>query len=52
LASFKIPKYFIFLKPDQVFPLTITGKVQKFIMREQSVKILKLDGIKDAFQTV
>lgn len=52
LANFKIPKYFHFLKADESFPLTVTGKVQKYIMREQSVKILNLEGVKDVFQAV
>ncbi|OQV14640.1 Acyl-CoA synthetase family member 2, mitochondrial [Hypsibius exemplaris] len=50
LANFKVPKYFIFLSPEESFPLTVTGKVQKFLMREESVKKLKLEGVMDAFE--
>lgn len=40
IAHFKIPRY-IFLVDD--FPMTITGKVQKFKMREQTVERLGLN---------
>jgi fatty-acyl-CoA synthase len=39
LAHFKIPCYVKFV--DE-FPMTVTGKVQKFIMREQTTEALKL----------
>ncbi len=42
LAHFKVPRYVIFV--DE-FPMTITGKVQKFKMREDSVERL---GLHDA----
>jgi fatty-acyl-CoA synthase len=42
LARFKVPRYVIFV--DE-FPMTITGKVQKFKMREASVERL---GLHDA----
>jgi fatty-acyl-CoA synthase len=42
LAHFKVPRYVIFV--DE-FPMTITGKVQKFKMREASVERL---GLQDA----
>jgi fatty-acyl-CoA synthase len=42
LAHFKVPRYVIFV--DE-FPMTITGKVQKFKMREASVERL---GLHDA----
>ena len=32
IAHFKIPKYIKFV---EAFPMTVTGKVQKFVMREQ-----------------
>ncbi|MEE4161037.1 MAG: AMP-binding protein [Woeseiaceae bacterium] len=41
LAHFKIPYYIKFV--DE-FPMTVTGKVQKFIMREQMEEELKLAG--------
>ena len=40
LARYKIPHYILFVDD---FPKTVTGKVQKFIMREQSVEILGLE---------
>jgi fatty-acyl-CoA synthase len=42
MAHFKVPRYVIFV--DE-FPMTITGKVQKFKMREASVEQL---GLQDA----
>jgi fatty-acyl-CoA synthase len=39
MAHFKVPRYVMFV--DQ-FPMTITGKVQKFKMREESVEELGL----------
>jgi fatty-acyl-CoA synthase len=41
IAHFKIPRYVKFV--DE-FPLTVTGKVQKFKMREQAVVELGLEG--------
>jgi len=42
LAHFKIPRYVMFV--DE-FPMTVTGKVQKFKMREDSITAL---GLEDA----
>ncbi len=39
IASFKIPRYWKFV---DAFPMTVTGKIQKFIMREQSIEELGL----------
>ena len=39
IAHFKVPRYFKFV---DAFPMTVTGKVQKFIMRQQSVEELGL----------
>jgi fatty-acyl-CoA synthase len=41
LAHYKVPRYVMFV--DE-FPMTITGKVQKFKMREESVASLDLAG--------
>jgi len=41
IAHFKIPRYILFV--DE-FPMTITGKVQKFKMREQTISRLGLEG--------
>lgn len=40
IAKYKIPKYIKFVES---FPLTVTGKVQKFRMREISIQELKLE---------
>ncbi|XP_025086706.1 acyl-CoA synthetase family member 2, mitochondrial-like, partial [Pomacea canaliculata] len=42
LARFKVPRYFLFV--DE-FPMTVSGKIQKFKMREKSMKLLKLDHL-------
>lgn len=39
MAYFKIPRYWVF---KDKFPLTVTGKVQKFIMKDISIKELGL----------
>ncbi|MQA87556.1 MAG: AMP-binding protein [Streptosporangiales bacterium] len=41
LAHFKIPRYVRF---TEEFPMTVTGKIQKFKMREQSIKELGLES--------
>ncbi|MEB3841317.1 fatty acid CoA ligase family protein [Pseudomonas guariconensis] len=38
IAHFKVPRYFRFVEE---FPMTVTGKVQKFRMREISIEALK-----------
>ena len=40
IANFKVPKYVQFV---DAFPLTPTGKIQKFKLREQAIKELHLD---------
>lgn len=39
IAGFKVPKYVKFVDS---FPTTVTGKVQKFVMREMATKEMKL----------
>ncbi|WP_447556279.1 AMP-binding protein [Vreelandella sp. EE22] len=41
ITHFKIPRYFKFVEE---FPMTVTGKIQKFKMREISTQELGLDG--------
>src|ERR687889_801673 len=41
LAHFKVPRYVLFV--DE-FPMTVTGKVQKYLMREESVRRLGLEA--------
>jgi fatty-acyl-CoA synthase len=41
IAAFKIPKY---VKIVDSFPMTVTGKIQKFKMREASTRELGLEG--------
>jgi fatty-acyl-CoA synthase len=45
IASYKIPRYW---KLVESFPMTVTGKVQKFRMREMAVAELGLDEIDTA----
>ena len=45
IAHFKIPRYIRFVDD---FPMTVTGKVQKFIMREETMRELGLVGEKSA----
>jgi fatty-acyl-CoA synthase len=45
IAHYKIPRY---LKFVDAFPMTVTGKVQKFIMREQMIEELGLSDQKTA----
>ncbi len=45
IAHFKIPHYIKFV---EAFPMTVTGKIQKFIMREQMAKELGLEEARTA----
>jgi fatty-acyl-CoA synthase len=45
IAHYKIPRY---VHITESFPMTITGKIQKFLMREQSIELL---GLQDAAAT-
>jgi fatty-acyl-CoA synthase len=45
IARFKIPRYIRFV---DAFPMTVTGKVQKFLIREAMVKELGLKAAKTA----
>jgi fatty-acyl-CoA synthase len=42
IARHKIPKYIFFL---ETFPMTGSGKIQKFKLRQMSLKLLKAQGI-------
>jgi len=42
IAHFKVPRYFKFV---DAFPMTVTGKIQKYLMRQQSVEELGLEKI-------
>ena len=42
LAHYKVPRY---VRVTDEFPMTVTGKVQKFKMRETSVTELGLEGV-------
>jgi fatty-acyl-CoA synthase len=44
IAHFKVPRYVRFVDD---FPMTVTGKVQKFLMREQSITDLGLSPAPD-----
>ena len=41
LAHFKVPRYVLFVEE---FPMTVTGKIQKYKMREESIRVLRLDS--------
>jgi len=41
IAHYKIPRYVKFV---EAFPMTVTGKIQKFIMRDQSIQELGLES--------
>jgi fatty-acyl-CoA synthase len=41
IAHYKIPRYFKFV---EAFPMTVTGKIQKFVMRQQSIEELGLQS--------
>ena len=41
IAHYKIPRHVLFVDS---FPMTVTGKIQKFLMREQSIKDLGLES--------
>jgi fatty-acyl-CoA synthase len=41
IAHFKVPRYVKFV---DAFPMTVTGKIQKFLMRQQSVEELGLEA--------
>jgi fatty-acyl-CoA synthase len=41
IAHYKIPRYIKFVEG---FPMTVTGKIQKFLMRQQSIKELGLES--------
>src|SRR4030095_9019674 len=43
IAHYKIPRYIKFV---DAFPMTITGKIQKFVMREQMKRELDLSEVK------
>jgi fatty-acyl-CoA synthase len=45
IAHFKIPRYVKFV---EAFPMTVTGKVQKFVMRERMTAELDLAEAKTA----
>lgn len=45
IAHYKVPRYVRFV--DEM-PLTVTGKVQKFVMREEMIRLLNLSEKKTA----
>ena len=45
MAHYKVPRYYVFADD---FPMTVTGKIQKFIMRDQSVDLLHLHNVPPA----
>jgi fatty-acyl-CoA synthase len=45
IAHYKVPRYFRFV---EAFPMTVTGKIQKFLLREQMAAELGLEAEKTA----
>ena len=41
IAHYKVPRYVKFVSE---FPMTVTGKIQKFVMRDISIRELELEG--------
>jgi fatty-acyl-CoA synthase len=41
IAHYKVPRYVKFVSE---FPMTVTGKIQKYVMREVSIKELELEN--------
>ena len=41
IAHYKVPRYVKFVSE---FPMTVTGKIQKYVMRDISIKELELEG--------
>src|SRR5438270_3928418 len=44
IARFKVPRYWKFLKGTEMWPMTISGKVQKYKMRQMAVDELGLQA--------
>jgi len=42
IAKYKIPRYVFFV---EAFPMTGSGKIQKFRLREMALELCKRDGI-------
>jgi fatty-acyl-CoA synthase len=43
IAHFKVPRYWKFVQSADAFPMTVTGKIQKFRMREIAIQELGLE---------
>jgi fatty-acyl-CoA synthase len=41
IAHYKVPRYVLFVDS---FPMTVTGKIQKYLMRQQTIQDLGLEG--------
>lgn len=44
IAHYKVPRHVYCLKPGEEFPMTVSGKIQKFILRDRAVDLM---GLKD-----
>ena len=40
LAHYKVPRHVVVLAPGEDFPMTVTGKVQKYVLRERGTALL------------
>ena len=45
IAHYKVPRYIRFV---QAFPMTVTGKIQKFKIRDEMIELLDLRVVKTA----
>jgi fatty-acyl-CoA synthase len=41
IAHYKVPRHIMFVEN---FPMTVTGKIQKYLMRQQTIEELGLHG--------
>ncbi len=48
IAHYKIPE---FIRPVDAFPMTVTGKIQKFRIREQEIELRGLGKIAEVGKT-
>jgi fatty-acyl-CoA synthase len=51
LARYKVPTYVKFISGSE-FPLTATGKVQKFKLRERAIKELELEEVAAKYESI
>lgn len=40
ISHFKIPRYLACLKPGEDYPMTVSGKVQKYLLRDRAIELM------------